>query len=588
MAQGDGTAVQVNLLIHLVEHFQIFQHWQGLCSEGFVELNEVDIGHAQTCALQCFLCRRYRTIAHDCRVHTCNSHRTNDGQRLKTQVFCTLSGHHDHARSTISDLRRRTRRHGAAFRVERRFQRRQTFHRRFRTNGLIVIEGFQEAVLIVALHRDDFVFELAFNRRLVGELMRTNTESVLLLASDAMHFAQHFCGQTHHARGFGSVQRHVRVWVNAMHHAHVTHMLDAADHENVTVTGHDRLRCRVQGAHRGAAQAAHGLRGRGVRDLGHQRRHARDVPALLQGLVNAAPDHVFHFARINLAVALQHFADQVRIIANARTFVGMHFFNPVHMMPLVEVMRGEKSSDLAVATTVAYAKKMGKNPIVVNDCPGFLVNRVLFPYFGGFAKLVSAGVDFVRIDKVMEKFGWPMGPAYLMDVVGIDTGHHGRDVMAEGFPDRMKDDRRSAIDALYEAKRLGQKNGKGFYAYEEDKRGKQKKVVDSSVLEVLKPIVYEQRDVTDEDIINWMMIPLCLETVRCLEDGIVETAAEADMGLVYGIGFPLFRGGALRYIDSIGVAQFVALADQYAELGALYHPTAKLREMAKNGQSFFG
>jgi len=265
----------------------------------------------------------------------------------------------------------------------------------------------------------------------------------------------------------------------------------------------------------------------------------------------------------------------------------MHFFNPVHMMPLVEVIRGEKSSEVAVATTVAYAKKMGKNPIVVNDCPGFLVNRVLFPYFGGFARLVSAGVDFVRIDKVMEKFGWPMGPAYLMDVVGIDTGHHGRDVMAEGFPDRMKDERRSAVDALYEANRLGQKNGKGFYAYETDKRGKPKKVFDAAVLDVLKPIVFEQREVTDEDIINWMMVPLCLETVRCLEDGIVETAAEADMGLVYGIGFPPFRGGALRYIDSIGVAEFVALADQYADLGPLYHPTAKLREMAKNGQRFF-
>ncbi|AIR91410.1 fatty acid oxidation complex subunit alpha FadB [Pseudomonas cremoricolorata] len=268
-------------------------------------------------------------------------------------------------------------------------------------------------------------------------------------------------------------------------------------------------------------------------------------------------------------------------------FVGMHFFNPVHMMPLVEVIRGEKSSDVAVATTVAYAKKMGKNPIVVNDCPGFLVNRVLFPYFGGFARLVSAGVDFVRIDKVMEKFGWPMGPAYLMDVVGIDTGHHGRDVMADGFPDRMKDERRSAIDALYEAKRLGQKNGKGFYAYETDKRGKPKKVADPSVLDVLKPVIYEHRELSDDDIINWMMIPLCLEVVRCLEDGIVETAAEADMGLVYGIGFPPFRGGALRYIDSVGVAEFVALADRYADLGPLYHPTAKLREMAASGQRFF-
>jgi 3-hydroxyacyl-CoA dehydrogenase/enoyl-CoA hydratase/3-hydroxybutyryl-CoA epimerase/enoyl-CoA isomerase len=269
-------------------------------------------------------------------------------------------------------------------------------------------------------------------------------------------------------------------------------------------------------------------------------------------------------------------------------FCGMHFFNPVHMMPLVEVIRGEKTSETAIATTVAYAKKMGKSPVVVNDCPGFLVNRVLFPYFGGFARLVSAGVDFVRIDKVMEKFGWPMGPAYLMDVVGMDTGHHGRDVMAEGFPDRMKDDRRTAIDALYDANRLGQKNGKGFYSYEVDKRGKPAKVVDPSVQEVLAPVVYEQREVTDEDIINFMMIPLCLETVRCLEDNIVETAAEADMGLIYGIGFPPFRGGALRYIDSVGVAEFVALADKYADLGPLYHPTAKLREMAASGQRFYG
>ena len=277
-----------------------------------------------------------------------------------------------------------------------------------------------------------------------------------------------------------------------------------------------------------------------------------------------------------------------KALKRPENFVGMHFFNPVHMMPLVEVIRGEKSSETAIATTVAYAKKMGKNPIVVNDCPGFLVNRVLFPYFGGFAKLVSAGVDFVRIDKIMEKFGWPMGPAYLMDVVGIDTAHHARDVMAEGFPDRMKEERKTAVDALYEANRLGQKNGKGFYVYETDKRGKPKKVVDASVQEVLAPIVYEQREVTDEDIINFMMIPLCLETVRCLEDGIVETAAEADMGLIYGIGFPPFRGGALRYIDSIGVAEFVALADKYADLGALYTPTAKLREMAAKGQKFFG
>lgn len=269
-------------------------------------------------------------------------------------------------------------------------------------------------------------------------------------------------------------------------------------------------------------------------------------------------------------------------------FCGMHFFNPVHMMPLVEVIRGEQTSEETIATTVAYARKMGKNPIVVNDCPGFLINRVLFPYFGGFAKLVSAGVDFTRVDRLMERFGWPMGPAYLMDVVGIDTAHHARDVMAEGFPDRMKEERDSAVDVLYRANRLGQKNGVGFYAYETDKNGKPKKVVDPSIADVLKPVVYEQLELSDEDIVNYLMIPLCLEAVRCVEEDIVSSAAEADMGLIYGIGFPVFRGGALRYIDTLGVAEFVALADRYAHLGALYQPTQKLREMAAKGERFYG
>lgn len=269
-------------------------------------------------------------------------------------------------------------------------------------------------------------------------------------------------------------------------------------------------------------------------------------------------------------------------------FCGMHFFNPVPMMPLVEVIRGEKTSDRAIATTVAYAKAMGKTPIVVNNCPGFLVNRVLFPYFGGFAGLVRDGADFQRVDKVMENFGWPMGPAYLLDVVGMDTGKHANEVMAEGFPDRMKTDWKSGIDVMYENNRYGQKNGKGFYAYEEDKRGKQKKVVDEEAYKLLEPIVKEQKELTDEDIIARMMIPLCMETVRCLEDGIVEEPADADMGLIYGIGFPPFRGGALRYIDDMGVDKFVELADKYADLGPLYHPTEKLREMAKNGEKFFG
>ena len=306
---------------------------------------------------------------------------------------------------------------------------------------------------------------------------------------------------------------------------------------------------------------------------------------------------------IVLAEVEQHVGENAIIASNTSTisidflaksvkrpenFLGMHFFNPVHMMPLVEIIRGEKTSEEAVATTVAYAKKMGKTPVVVNDCPGFLVNRVLFPYFGGFAGLLKDGADFRQVDKVMEKFGFPMGPAYLMDVVGIDTGKHANDVMAEGFPERMKADFTSAMDVLYENGFYGQKNNKGFYTYVEDKKGKPKKVFDESILELLAPVLGEARDFDAEEIIARCMIPMCNEVVRCLEEGIVDTAAEADMALVFGVGFPPFRGGALRYIDTVGLANFVELADKYKDISPLYHVTDKMREMAANGESYFG
>lgn len=268
-------------------------------------------------------------------------------------------------------------------------------------------------------------------------------------------------------------------------------------------------------------------------------------------------------------------------------FVGMHFFNPVHRMPLVEVIRGEKTSDTAIATTVALAQKMGKTPIVVNDCPGFLVNRVLFPYFGAFDLLVKEGADFVRIDKTMEKFGWPMGPAYLLDVVGMDTGVHAAKVMAEGFPDRMKPDYKGATQLMFEHERLGQKNGVGFYQYETDKRGKPKKIADSTTYELLNSVQTDHQEFDEQEIIDRMMIAFCNETVRCLEDDIVASPAEADMAMIMGVGFPPFRGGPCRYIDQIGVANYVALCDKYAHLGKAYEAPAKLRDMAQNGETFY-
>lgn len=274
-------------------------------------------------------------------------------------------------------------------------------------------------------------------------------------------------------------------------------------------------------------------------------------------------------------------------LKNPENFCGMHFFNPVHQMPLVEVIRGEKTSEDAVARTVAYAKAMGKTPIVVNDCPGFLVNRILFPYFGGFTALLEDGADFKQVDKVMERFGWPMGPAYLLDVVGIDTAHHADSVMAAGFPDRMSHEGENVIDRMFSLERFGQKNSKGFYRYELDRKGKPKKIVDEEVPAMLDGIAKETREFTDEEIIERMMIPLCIETVRCLEDGIVASPAEADMGLIYGIGFPPFRGGALHYLDQIGLAEFCAMAQKYEGLGPLYQPTDKMKQMAAAGETYF-
>lgn len=280
-----------------------------------------------------------------------------------------------------------------------------------------------------------------------------------------------------------------------------------------------------------------------------------------------------------LAGALEH----------PENFLGMHFFNPVHRMPLVEVIRGEKTSEEAIATTVAYATAMSKTAIVVNNCPGFLVNRVLFPYFGGFMALIRDGADFAQVDKIMESFGWPMGPAYLQDVVGMDTAHHVGDVLAEGYPDRMGKTFESALDVMYEAQRFGQKNGVGFYRYSLDRKGKPKKERDEEAYRLLAGVQPDgQREFSPEEIIDRHMLPMIIETARCLEEGIVETPNEADMGLILGIGFPPHHGGALKYADTLGMQTVLDKCARYEHLGKLYEPTDRMKEMAANGETYYG
>jgi len=275
-------------------------------------------------------------------------------------------------------------------------------------------------------------------------------------------------------------------------------------------------------------------------------------------------------------------------VKRPENFCGMHFFNPVNKMPLVEIIRGKDTSDNTIATVVAYAAKMGKSPIVVNDCPGFYVNRVLFPYFAGFSQLVLEGADFVAIDKVMEKqFGWPMGPAYLLDVVGVDTADHCTGVMSTGFPVRMKKLENDPVSVLYNNDRLGQKNGKGFYDHVKDKRGRPMKVAAQKAYDLFSEHCAEKKEISSDEIIARLMIPMVNEVVRCIEEGVVATAEEADMGLIYGIGFPPFRGGAIRYLETLGLETFIEMADKYAHLGEIYHVTSGLREMAASGKSFF-
>ena len=268
-------------------------------------------------------------------------------------------------------------------------------------------------------------------------------------------------------------------------------------------------------------------------------------------------------------------------------FCGMHFFNPVPKMPLVEVIRGEKSSDEAISRTVSYALAMGKKPVVVNDCPGFLVNRILFAYLNAFVALLRDGADYQAIDKAAVNFGWPMGPAHLCDVVGIDTGVHAGAVMAEGFPERMGKDYTTALEVLLEANRLGEKNDIGFYRYEADKRGRMQKVVDESLTELLAPVVGPAKEFSEEEILDRLMIPFCFEAARCLEEKIGSCAEDIDMALLYGIGFPLHRGGALRYMENTGLSAFCDNAKQYADLGAMYQPSDALQATANNNQSLF-
>jgi 3-hydroxyacyl-CoA dehydrogenase/enoyl-CoA hydratase/3-hydroxybutyryl-CoA epimerase/3-hydroxyacyl-CoA dehydrogenase/enoyl-CoA hydratase/3-hydroxybutyryl-CoA epimerase/enoyl-CoA isomerase len=269
-------------------------------------------------------------------------------------------------------------------------------------------------------------------------------------------------------------------------------------------------------------------------------------------------------------------------LARPDRFCGIHFFNPVRKMPLVEVIRGKQTSDETIATAVAYAKSVGKSPVVVNDGPGFLVNRLLFFYMIEALDLLVRGVDIKTIDRVAKNFGMPMGPLALYDVVGLDTAFFAGRVMYEAFPDRIL--LSPVVGALIKAGRSGQKSGAGFFSYARDKeRGD----LDPKVMEILAPYMEPPENFTPEQITARLFLPMLLEATRLLEEKVVRDPRDIDLALIYGIGFPPFKGGLLFWADTIGLDRILEMLKPLASLGPRMAPTPLLLEMAKSKKRFY-
>lgn len=260
--------------------------------------------------------------------------------------------------------------------------------------------------------------------------------------------------------------------------------------------------------------------------------------------------------------------------------VGMHFFSPVEKMPLVEVIRGEKTSEQTVSTIVELAKRMGKTVVVCNDGPGFIVNRILGPYINEAALLVEEGRTVESIDEALVGFGMPLGPLALLDEVGIDVAGKAAEVMSEAFGERM--DRSTLIEKLIADERYGKKNGRGVYTWEEGKRtGPDSAVYD--LVGVDDPTAPESREVVER-----VVLLMINEAAMILDEGIARSAADIDLAMIMGTGFPPFRGGLLRYADARGLSWVVTRMDELAEKhGKRFKPSDALRARAEAGKTFY-
>jgi 3-hydroxyacyl-CoA dehydrogenase / enoyl-CoA hydratase / 3-hydroxybutyryl-CoA epimerase len=275
-------------------------------------------------------------------------------------------------------------------------------------------------------------------------------------------------------------------------------------------------------------------------------------------------------------------AEMSQHMKHPERFLGMHFFNPPNRMPLVEIVAGEKTSPEAIATAVELCKRFKKIPLIVKDCPGFLVNRIFVMAANEASWMLQEGVEMDRLEHVITKFGMPMGPCTLADEVGIDVGHKVFSVFFEAYGDRMEPPQINR--AMYEAGFYGKKSGKGYFLYNGKKKGP-----NPEVQNLLDKIHTPKVTMSDEEIIDRFVLGMINEGARCLEEGIVDSPLYVDMGLIYGIGFPPFRAGLLHYADSMGIQNVVQklnkLADRY---GARFAPCDYIKELASSQGTFYG
>ncbi len=266
---------------------------------------------------------------------------------------------------------------------------------------------------------------------------------------------------------------------------------------------------------------------------------------------------------------------------NPERFVGMHFFNPVDRMELVEVIQGARTSDETITAVVELARRAKKTPIVVKDCAGFLVNRVLFPYMNESLILAQEGGSIEAIDRAAERFGMPMGPFTLTDLVGLETAVYAGKLLAGAYPDRSVS---SPILADMLKQGGGGKGAIKFYVAKSKGSPSRPNPVAAEIVAKRKTA---DRSFDEAELVERLFFPMLLEATRVLEEGIVHEPGDVDMGLILGIGFPPFRGGILRWCDTLGAKTVVERLERYSALGKRYQPTDSLLAMASAGEAFY-